>query len=389
MKTRILNLKRSVIAGATALALMAVPLLISTGFTTGMAHAGVFPEANAAQGEGKGQQGAGGGQGGKGQQGAGGGGQGGQGGKTGIDKVLEADEDSDRPPWAGGNTSENPHSGGGGGKPDSAGTNKGDEFGDLWTYIRDQDTGLAVEVTCAAGTCYQVVVCADADCTTTEIFEFSTDPEAELPAGVVPLEVDLGRLNLGRSPTKVIEHAMDEAVSKLIADGVVPSLDPAGRVMVDATTTIDSPLENLALYIGIMTGDQQVLDAVAPIADTPAELQALAASLLAGAADKTGEINDNVVFYTNVIYDLIPATAEYVDYSVLDYVRSTTFTDVVTYQELNADGTTMPVSGSVYDLVFGGVELSDTDGGIDAFTAFANDALQVIEFIHEPIHDLQ
>jgi hypothetical protein len=43
----------------------------------------------------------------------------------------------------------------------------------------------------------------------------------------------------------------------------------------------------------------------------------------------------------------------------------------------------------VYDFVFGSDQFVDMDGGIDAFTALANDALQVIEFIHEPIHDLQ
>jgi hypothetical protein len=379
------QLKRSVVvAGITASVVFAAPFYLTDISSDGVANAGLFTAAYAAEEGGKGVMGAG-GPGDRGQQGAGG--AGGQGGKKGIDKVLEADDESDRPPWAQGNRDENPHAQGGG-QPPEAGDKKGDEYGDLWTYVRDPVTGLPVTVTCDPGTCYQVVVCADAECTSTEIFELSTDPEAELPAGVVPLEVDLGRLNLGRSPAKVTDQAEEEALSKLTADGVSLSLDPAGRIMVDALTTIDSPRENLAIYIGIMTGDEQMISALEPLADTEAELQALAASLLAGAADKTGEINDNVVFYTNLIYDLVPADAEYVDYSALDYVRSTTFNDTVTYQELNADGTTAPVTGSVYDFVFGGVELADTDGGIDAFAALANDALQVIEFIHEPIHDL-
>jgi len=386
MKELKFKLKPSaVMVGLTVMAVLAAPLYLSDTNSTGDGYLGLFPAAYAAEEGGQGHKGAGG----PGEQGhKGAGGPGGQGGKKGIDRVLEADDDSDRPPWAQGNRDENPHAQGGGQPPD-AGDKKGDEYGDLWTYVRDPATGLPVIVTREDGTYYQVVVCTDAECTATEIFELSTDPEAELPAGVVPLEVDLGRLNLGRSPTKVMEHAEDEAISKITADGVTLSLDPAGRIMVDATTTIDSPLENLALYVGIMTGDQQVISALEPLADTEAELQALAASLLAAAADKTGEINDNVVFYTNLIYDLVPPGEEYVDYSALDYVRSTTFTDTVTYQELNPDGSTTPVTGSVYDFVFGGEELADTDGGIDAFTALANDALQVIEFIHEPIHDLQ
>ena len=392
MNSRAVFGRKSMIAGAVAV-LLAAPLATSK-ISGGIASAGLIGEAQAAQGAGQQSgQGAGmGGQGGGGQGQMGGGGgagtQGGQGGKKGISKVLEADDDSDsdRPSWAGGDKEENPHRGEGNPQP---GDMKGDEYGDLWVFVRDPSTGLPVTVTCDAGTCYQVVVCADAECTTTETFELSTDPEAELPEGVAPLEVDLGRLNLGRAPTTVVEHAEDEAMSKITVDGATLTLDPAGRIVVDGVT-IDSPLENLALYIAIMTGDTQVLAALEPLLPDDSATFELAASLLGASADKTGEITPDVVFYSNIIYGLVPGGADYVDYTALDYDRAATYKDTtVTYQELNADGTTTPVTGTIYDLVFAGVPLTDNNGGIDAFTAASNDALQVIEFIHEPIHDLQ
>ena len=136
MKTPKLILKQSVIASAAALTLLAAPIFMTSTFTSGVANAGIISEASAAPDSGQGQKGAGGGQG---QKGAGD--QAGQGGKKGMDKVLEADDDSDRPPWAGGDPTQNPHSGGGEGKPDSAGTMKGDEYGDLIVLKRDPVTG--------------------------------------------------------------------------------------------------------------------------------------------------------------------------------------------------------------------------------------------------------
>ena len=178
MKKPTHNLKYSIAATATALTLVVAPVFMSTSFTGGVANAGIFPEASAAQGDGQGQQGAGGGKSDQGQQGAGGG----QGGKKGMDKVLEADDDSDRPPWAGGNPGENPHSGGGDGKPDSAGTMKGDEYGDLLVLKRDPVTG---EPLTEDG---EYLVCLDAACTETVL-----TVDGEVPTGVTPVEVDFGR----------------------------------------------------------------------------------------------------------------------------------------------------------------------------------------------------
>jgi len=367
---------------------LAVPLVTSN-INGNFAGAGFIGAAQAAQGAGGQQGGQGGMMGGQGQgqKGAGGqgaqGGQGGQGGKTGMDKVLEAedDSDSDRPDWAGGDKEANPHRGEGNTNP---GDMKGDEYGDLWVYVRDEVTGLPVTVNCDAGTCYQVVVCADADCTTTELVELSTDPEAELPSGVTPLEVELGRLNLGRAPTSVITHAEDEAISKITADNVTLSLDPAGRIMVDGVT-IDSPLENLALYIGIMTGDQKVLSALEPLLAESSALE-LAAALLGGSADKTGEITNDVVFYSNVIYDLVPGGEDYVDYSSMSYDRSI-YNTVVDYHYYDTDGVTvLNATVNLKDYLEATQAALPDDGGITLFTVASDDALEVVELIHTQIH---
>lgn len=391
MRTRTFSMKNTAVAAAVAV-LLATPLATST-LSGGIASAGLIGDVQAAQGAG-GQQQGGGGQGGGsmgGGQGAGGqGGQSGQGGKTGISGVLEAedDSDSDRPEWSGGNTDANPHSGEGNPQP---GDMKGDEYGDLWVYVRDPLTGLPTEEPCDAGTCYTVVICADDACTTTDTYSISTDPEAELPAGVTPLEVDLGRLNLGRSPTSVIEHAEEEAITKITADGAVLDLDPAGRIMVDPVTTIDSPLENLALYIAIMTGDTEVLAAVQPLLeDKDMTSLELAAALLGGAADKTGEITTDVVFYSNIIYDLVPENAEYVDYSSMTtYDRSIYDTNwVYNYYVTDENGVTTVEIATVNlkdYLEADGEALPD--GGISLFTVAADDAVQVIEVIHNEVHD--
>ena len=49
--------------------------------------------------------------------------------------TQEADEDSDRPEWAGGNPDLNDHAGAGTGNP-SSGTTKGDVYGDIVRTVR-------------------------------------------------------------------------------------------------------------------------------------------------------------------------------------------------------------------------------------------------------------
>jgi hypothetical protein len=174
--------------------------------------------------------------------------------------------------------------------------------------------------------------------------------------------VDFGRLNLGRAPDAVINHAFDEAITKL-NDATAITIDPPGRLVLTLSDgeikTIDSPAENLALYIKMMTdghwitpddatttkpqggppegkgpgtseGDGSPPPPVArpvlsddAVANLPAAYQGLgddeiptsgeeltddelllAASLLAAAADKFGSINLDKVIYINSIYGI-------------------------------------------------------------------------------------
>lgn len=386
--------RKFVISGAAACSLLAAPVFVGTaldlqGNLVGSAaaqeagHQGSGSSTQGSQGQG-GQKG----QGSSSQQGHKGGGS-----KATHDVLSGEETDSDRPAWAGGNKEANPHRGTGNPSP---GTNKGDTYGDLWVYIRDPITGEPITVThdeveACTDTCYEVVVCASADCSATEIYYLSTAPDAELPEGVTPLEVDFGRLNVGRSPTKVLQHSEDEAISKITADGAVLTLDPAGRIVVDGAT-IDSPLENLALYVAILKGDQQVLTALEPLL-TKENITALdlAASLLAAASDKTGDLapaigeytSVDMVWYLNIIYGISTESTPY-DYSTFTYDR-TEYDTTVSYYYTDGDEVKQ-ATVNLKDFLDATQPITTTDSGITLFSIAADDAVEVIELLHTQIH---
>jgi len=326
--------------------------------------------------------------------GQGGNGQGGQlsGSKSGAkgvkDAVLaeEEDDDSDRPPWAGGNPTENPHSGGGEGKPDNAGTMKGDFYGDLIVLLRDPITGVPLEPVDDEGNVLvgEFVICLDAACTSTV-----ASVDGEIPEGVTPIEVDFGRAAVARSPDKVTEKALDDAITKLTTGDVELSTDAAGRISytVDGVTyTIDSPLENLALYIDLMQGLASEYTSLAESALGSLANLDTAASLLAAVADKTGDISLDYVVYDNVITGVVPA-GSYYDYEDFSYNRDDYPTDYVYFY---MDGTelktaTLDINLYLADDTINGALTSD--GGATLFAAAADDAVEVIELIHTQIHD--
>jgi len=293
-----------------------------------------------------------------------------------MDKVLEADDDSDRPPWAGGDPGENPHSGGGDGKPDSAGTMKGDEYGDLIVLLRDPVTGAPL--TNADG---EYLVCTDAACDVTV-----PTVDGEVPAGVTPIEVDFGRAAVARSPDNVIDKALNDAITKLTADGVVLSTDNAGRITytVDgSTSTIDSPLENLALYIDLVNGLASDSTSAAEAALGDLATLNTAAALFAGVADKTGDIGIDYLVYQNVITD-VAEQGDYYDFTGLTYTRDYP-ADYSYFVSINdATPVVMTLDVNAYlDAINGSLT---TDGGAALFAAAADDALEVIELVHTQIH---
>jgi len=193
-------------------------------------------------------------------------------------------------------------------------------------------------------------------------------------------EVELGRLSVGRAPSKVSDQALDEALSKLVAATTI-TLDNAGRLVIDGTSTIDSPLENLALYEAYMT-DGSLTGVTLPAGFDPA-------ALLGAAADKTGEITVDLLVYQNTILDVNTVNPDgsitYYDFSTYDYDRAASYPGTVTYlKDDDGDGVYETVTEAVMDVVFGGTDWTDTTaGGADDFAQAADDARAVIEFIHD------
>lgn len=281
--------------------------------------------------------------------------------------ILEEDEDSDRPEWAQGNRELNPHSRGGG-QPAGAGVTKGDLYGDLWVILRDENGEPILD---ANGYVQPVL----ADGTVAQLTE-----DGELPAEYEDLvvEVELGRTSVARSPDQVLDHALDEALTKLSTATSV-TLDEAGRLVIDGVA-IDSPLENLALYNFIMTGGT--------VTGLPAGFDVT--SLLAGATDKTAALSiDEVIYLHNVLgineIDLATGSIDYYDFSSYDYDRTATYdgTTVTYLADPDGDGTYETVTESVMEAVFDGAAWTDsTAGGADDFVQSADDARAVIEFLH-------
>lgn len=297
---------------------------------------------------------------------------------------TDAEESSDRrgPKYGGGKTP---------GKPGEAGSKKGDLYGDLNVILRDANGVPVLDQ-------YGHVQPLDANGTPIPL-----TPEGDIAAGsenlVVPVE--FSRLSVARSPSKVMDKSYDEAISTLNSATEI-TLDASGRLVatVDGVAkTIDSPLENLALYQALMTnGYLPGLDLKEGVSlgnlsflsshslTNSDMLQA--ASFLAGASDKAGSINEDMVVYSDSILGitgLTPVTGadgkSYVDFSKVTYDRGDTHTGDVTYLKSNGDGTYVAVTEPIMTAVFGGTDYSGTQ--LDAFTQAADDARAVILFVHD------
>jgi hypothetical protein len=363
------RLRMVMLASTTALALMASPIFVTDG--------------NAAQGAGK--------QSGKGSQSVAVKGAGQQKGKSGKslsgifrDVTGASSEDSDRPDHAGVKGGKD---GAGGGQPATSGSKKGDLFGDLFVILRD-DQGIPIL------TPEGWVQPLDADGNIIPL-----DDEGHPVDETLTVEVELGRLNVGRAPTSVLDRRADEVVT-LLNQATEVSLDPAGRLVltVDGVEkTIDSPLENLAIYVALMTDGSIPGVTLLPTVSgfdflvddmiTTADLTA-AASFLAAATDKTGAFSTDEIAYIDAFLGInlkTTGTQTYsvVDYSTFTYDRSDTYSgvtaDVLIQQP---DGSWVPTTINVYDVVFDNIDVTNA-GTLEAFTQAAEDSRVVIEYIHE------
>jgi hypothetical protein len=302
--------------------------------------------------------------------------------------ILEDDTDSDRPAWAGGNTELNPHIRGSQGA--YSGVKRGDLYGDLWIIARDLNGEPVLYVWTDSDGDGVNDTAVQSDAGYIQPLDANGNPipldnEGELYTNadgsyvVDPIEVAFDRLNIARTTAAVFDHALTTAIDKLDAATTV-TLDEAGRLVVDGAT-IDSPLENLALYSAYMTN--------ATLPNLPANFDPSA--LLAAAASKTGEITVDTVVYLNTIVGvnqrLTDGSTIYYDFSDYDYSRVTDYAGetVTYYKDTDGDPSTLEqVTEPLLTAVFADQDWTDPTavGGVDDFAQAADDARAVIEFLH-------
>jgi hypothetical protein len=211
-------------------------------------------------------------------------------------------------------------------------------------------------------------------------------------------EVELGRLNIGRAPASVLDRRADEVITLLNAATDL-TVDAAGRLVLSiggVAQTIDSPLENLAIYVALLTEGTipgvddlpgTAYDLMVDGQYTVEDLQA-SVSFLAAATDKTGVFTSDEIAYIDAFLDINTATSGDVTYSVMDYSsftydREDTYGDrTVVILVAQSDGSFVPTELNVYDAVFDAVPASDA-GSLDAYTFAADDARSVVNFVHE------
>ena len=291
-------------------------------------------------------------------------------------------EDSDRPDWAGAKGGKNEH----GGKPATAGSTKGDLFGDLYVILRDEN---GIPILTPEG--FVQPIDANGNPIPLDAEGAPIDPS-------LAIEVELGRLNVGRAPKSVLDRRAEEVIT-MLNDATEVTLDAAGRLVltVDGVAkTIDSPLENLAIYVALMTTGSipgvtdlpgtefdHLVDGVFTSADMLS-----AASFLAAGSDKAGELTTDEVAYINAFLDINSVkqgnvTYSDIDYSGFSYDRSDLYGDItVTVLIQQPNGSWVPTEVNVYEAVFGNADYSGT-GSLSVFAQAAEDARAIINFIHE------
>ena len=134
-----------------------------------------------------------------------------------------------------------------------------------------------------------------------------------------------------------------------------------------------------------MNGDQVVLDALQPLLDAEGITALdLAAVMLASAADKTGDMDVDTVWYLNSIYGFTEP-GEYVDYTDVSYDRSF-YDEDLSYFYMDGEEV---VSGIVNleDYLNAINPVEGTEAGITLFAIAADDAIEIIELVHTQIHD--
>ncbi|MBT8455692.1 MAG: hypothetical protein HKO95_09410 [Rhodobacteraceae bacterium] len=127
-------------------------------------------------------------------------------------------------------------------------------------------------------------------------------------------EIELGRLNVARAPSHVLDRAYYEALSNFTDDKVAfynMSVEEAAAALRSDFRNIamlDSPLQNLSLLRDIFQNGDSVLNTLDEVEN---DAQTLAAIFLGAASDKSIEIVPDTAFALSVIlgYELSEAEA--------------------------------------------------------------------------------
>ena len=203
-------------------------------------------------------------------------------------------------------TSDSGDSGSGSGGGSGGDSNNGDLYGDQYVLLRDLNPldGGGDGQPILDGNGQVILIGTDGN---PIYFVQNVDGDYEIPADKLDLAqtVELERANVARAPTSVMTKSLASAMDKIdIAENV--DTDPAGRIVCDGAT-IDSPLENLALYQYLMTaGNASSWPAV--VDAWPEKIKALLgdnllnpdwspASLMGAAVSKESPITMDAVIY--------------------------------------------------------------------------------------------
>lgn len=255
-----------------------------------------------------------------------------------------------------------------------------------------------------------------------QTFELDSEGDVVPESGYIVKEVEFGRLNIVRAPQSVLNSALDEAIAGLQQNGVTKYMtDASGRLVAivgeedwlvnydaeEAGTpeeyndkTIDSPRENIAIYQDLMSnqfGGKLFFLLGKGINKT--DLLNIAYGASAAGADKTGIMTvDEFAYMNNWLLDLpennslgIPDELGrfYFNYSNFTYSREAVYGDkYVRITVLNPEGTWEDTYESLLDVTpwtdpakvvrYG----TDFNRNITGFAQAADDAVQVLEFIH-------
>ncbi|MBE0649497.1 MAG: hypothetical protein IH595_01530 [Bacteroidales bacterium] len=237
-------------------------------------------------------------------------------------------------------------------------------------------------------------------------------------AGYIVQEVEFGRLNVVRAPQSVFDKGFTEAVASLTQPGITAiKTDASGRLVAIVGAedwlvnydndplndeandkTIDAPREDLAIYQELMSnGLDGRLSFLRSWGYTDNDVLRLAQGAFAGGADKTGTVNVDEIAYMN---DWIvtwssgdmpdPKGRHYYHFTSYNYNRAATYANkFVRITELRPNGSWTYTYKSLLDIVpwtSPKLLIDYANGANTDLTGFANaadDAVQVLEFIHE------